>query len=86
MSLEAAQMKTLFRNLVRAFYFDQMMYRRITTGQLVGFYHPGEGAQAPGVAAGTFLRYDGGALQPMSLGLTRTIRYSGVPGNLPNPA
>jgi hypothetical protein len=36
MSLEAAQMKTLLRNLVRAFYFDQMMYRRITTGQLVG--------------------------------------------------
>jgi pyruvate dehydrogenase E1 component alpha subunit len=63
MSLEAAQMKTLFRNLVRAFYFDQMMYRRITTGQLVGFYHPGEGAQAPGVAAGTFLR-DGDILYP----------------------
>lgn len=58
MSLESAQMKTLFRNLVRAFYYDQMMYRRITTGQLVGFYHPAEGAQAPGVGAATFLRED----------------------------
>ena len=58
MSLESDQMKTLFRNLVRAFYYDQMMYRRITTGQLVGFYHPGEGAQAPGVGAATFLRED----------------------------
>ena len=58
MSLEAGQMKTLFRNLVRAFYYDQMMYRRITTGQLVGFYHPGEGALAPGVGAATFLRED----------------------------
>jgi pyruvate dehydrogenase E1 component alpha subunit len=58
MSLEAAQMKTLFRNLVRAFYYDQMMYRRITTGQLVGFYHPGEGTHAPGVGACSFLRDD----------------------------
>lgn len=58
MSLESEQMKTLFRNLVRAFYYDQMMYRRITTGQLVGFYHPGGGAQAPGVGAATFLRED----------------------------
>ena len=48
MSLESDQMKTLFRNLVRAFYYDQMMYRRITTGQLVGFYHPGEGALCAG--------------------------------------
>ena len=58
MSLDSAQMKTLFRNLVRAYYYDQMMYRRITTGQLIGFYHPGEGATAPGVAAGTFLQDD----------------------------
>jgi pyruvate dehydrogenase E1 component alpha subunit len=58
MSLDSSQMKTLFRNLVRSYHYDQMMYRRITTGQLVGFYHPGEGAMAPGVAAGSFLNED----------------------------
>jgi len=56
MKLDSNQVKTLYRNLVRAFYFDQMMYRRITSGQLIGFYHPGEGGQAPGVAAASFLR------------------------------
>ena len=55
---DSEQMKVLFRNLVRAFHFDQMMYRRITSGQLIGFYHPGEGGQAPGVAAASFLRQD----------------------------
>mgnify|MGYP001827407648 FL=1 len=34
------------------------MYRRITSGQLVGFYHPSEGSQAPGVGASSFLRED----------------------------
>ena len=63
MNLDQNQKEILFRNIVRAFYFDQMMYRRITTGQLIGFYHPGEGAQAPGVAAGSFLR-DGDLLIP----------------------
>ncbi len=58
MSLEPTQMETLFRNLVRAYHYDQMMYRRITSGQLIGFYHPGEGGQAPGVAAASFLRED----------------------------
>jgi pyruvate dehydrogenase E1 component alpha subunit len=58
MNLDATQIETLYRNVVRAFYFDQMMYRRITSGQLIGFYHPGEGSQAPGVAASSFLRED----------------------------
>jgi TPP-dependent pyruvate/acetoin dehydrogenase alpha subunit len=63
MSLDSDQMKKLFRNLVRAYHYDQMMYRRITTGQLLGFYHPGEGALAPGVGAATFLE-QGDILQP----------------------
>ena len=63
MSLDTSQMKILYRNLVRANRFDQMMYRRITSGQLVGFYHPAEGATAPGVAAGSFLE-QGDILNP----------------------
>lgn len=58
MNLDSNQVETLYRNLVRAYYYDQMMYRRITTGQLVGFYHPSEGSQAPGVGAASFLRED----------------------------
>ena len=63
MSLDRNQITALYRNLVRAYHYDQMMYRRITTGQLLGFYHPAEGAIAPGVAAGSFLE-DGDILQP----------------------
>lgn len=58
MKLDSTQVETLYRNLVRAYYYDQMMYRRITSGQLVGFYHPSEGSQAPGVGASSFLRED----------------------------
>lgn len=74
MNLSKEQMITLFTNLVRADHFDKMMYRRITTGQLVGFYHPGEGAIAPGVAAGSFLNQDD-IYQPHHRG-------HGVPGML----
>jgi pyruvate dehydrogenase E1 component alpha subunit len=63
MSLDSSQMKTLYRNLVRANRFDEMMYRRITSGQLIGFFHPGEGAMAPGVAAASFLE-QGDILNP----------------------
>lgn len=45
----------LFRNLVRADHYDKMMYRRMMTGKLIGFYHPADGAIAAGVAAGSFL-------------------------------
>jgi pyruvate dehydrogenase E1 component alpha subunit len=55
MSLTQEQMQTLFRNLVRAYHFDQMMSRRMINGRLVGFYHPGDGAIAPGVGACSFL-------------------------------
>ena len=55
MSLTTDQKLTLFRNLVRAYHFDQMMSRRMVNGRLVGFYHPGDGAIAPGVGACSFL-------------------------------
>ena len=51
-------MITLFTNLVRAQQYDKMMYRRMMQGKLIGFYHPAEGAIAPGVAAATFLNED----------------------------
>ena len=58
MNLSKQQMITLFTNLVRAQQYDKMMYRRMMQGKLIGFYHPAEGAIAPGVAACTFLNKD----------------------------
>lgn len=50
--------RLLFSNLIRADEFDRTMYSRMMSGRLLGFYHPGEGGLAPGVAACTFLRQD----------------------------
>lgn len=50
--------RLLYRNLVRAMTLDRMMMRIIRAGKMVGFYHEGGIALAPGVAAGTFLRRD----------------------------
>jgi len=58
MSLTTEQMTTLFTNLVRADHWGKTMYRRMMQGKLIGFYHPADGAIAPGVAAGTFLNQD----------------------------
>ncbi len=58
MSLTKQQMATLFTNLVRASHYDKMMYRRMMQGRLIGFYHPAEGAIAPGVGACSFLNRD----------------------------
>ncbi|HEB27250.1 MAG TPA: thiamine pyrophosphate-dependent dehydrogenase E1 component subunit alpha [Porticoccus sp.] len=58
MSLNKEQKLTLFRNLVRASEYNKMMYRRMMQGKLIGFYHPAEGAIAPGVAAASFLNQD----------------------------
>ncbi len=56
--LDKEKMVTLFTNLVRANHYDQMMYARMLQGKLIGFYHPGEGALAPGVGAASFLNKD----------------------------
>ena len=58
MALTREQMIALYRNLVRADQFNRMMYRRMMQGKLIGFYHPAEGAIAPGVGACTFLNQD----------------------------
>jgi len=57
-TLTKEQMVELFTNLVRASHYDKMMYRRMMQGKLIGFYHPAEGAIAPGVGACTFLNKD----------------------------
>ena len=56
--LTDVQRKTLLTNLIRADEFNKMMYRRMMQGKLIGFYHPAEGAIAPGVAASSFLNKD----------------------------
>lgn len=58
MSLNIEQMVALYRNLVRADQYNKMMYSRMMRGKLIGFYHPAEGAIAPGVGACTFLNQD----------------------------
>lgn len=58
MSLTTENKITLYRNLVRADKYDKSMYSRMMSGKLIGFYHPGEGGIAPGVAAATFLNKD----------------------------
>ncbi|WOJ97756.1 thiamine pyrophosphate-dependent dehydrogenase E1 component subunit alpha [Congregibacter brevis] len=58
MALNTEQKTTLYRNLIRADEFNKMMYRRMMQGKLIGFYHPAEGAIAPGVGAASFLNQD----------------------------
>jgi len=58
MSLSLEQKQQLYQNLIRADEFNRMMYRRMMQGKLIGFYHPAEGAIAPGVGASTFLNQD----------------------------
>lgn len=55
MPLDISQKKQLYANLARAVAFDKMMMRVIRAGKMVGFYHEGGIALAPGVAAGSFL-------------------------------
>lgn len=58
MSLTKDQQVLLFTNLARAMAVDRMMMRVIRAGRMVGFYHEGGVALAPGVAAGSFLKRD----------------------------
>lgn len=58
MPLSKDQQVTLFTTLAHAQALDRMMMRVIRAGRMVGFYHEGGVALAPGVAAGSFLRKD----------------------------
>lgn len=48
-------MRELFEKLVLTDKLDRMMYGRMMQGKLIGFYHPGDGGIAPGVAIGHHL-------------------------------
>lgn len=58
MTLDAAQKIRLYTLLARATALDKMMLRVIRSGRMVGFYHEGGIALAPGIAAGAFLERD----------------------------
>jgi acetoin:2,6-dichlorophenolindophenol oxidoreductase subunit alpha len=58
MNLTADDKRRLYRNLVRARAFDRLFASLLARGKLLGFFHRGEGGEAPGVGACTFLRQD----------------------------
>ena len=58
MSLTKEQLITLYTNLIRTRAFDELFVKRLSTGRLLGFFHPAEGGEAPGVGACSFLRPD----------------------------
>lgn len=58
MSLGKKVMRELYEKLVLVDKLDRMMYRRMMQGKLIGFYHPGDGGIAPGVAIGHHLAKD----------------------------
>lgn len=58
MELTAEDKKKLYRNLVRSRTFDRLFASLMAQGKLLGFFHRGEGGEAPGVGACTFLRQD----------------------------
>lgn len=55
---DAQEKIRLYTLLARAVAVDKMMMRVIRSGRMVGFYHEGGIALAPGVAAGAYLRRD----------------------------
>jgi TPP-dependent pyruvate/acetoin dehydrogenase alpha subunit len=58
MALTKEQLITLYTNLIRTRAFDRLFVRRLSEGKLLGFYHPAEGGEAPGVGTCSFLRKD----------------------------
>lgn len=56
--LSSEQKSLLFANLARVTAVDRLMVRLLRIGKLVGFYHEGGIALAPGVGATSFLRRD----------------------------
>lgn len=58
MKLSKKKLITLYSNLVRSRAYDEFFIRRLKAGKLLGFYHPSEGGEAPGVGACSFLNDD----------------------------
>ncbi len=58
MKLSKKKLVALYTNLVRARAFELLFATSLAEGRLLGFYHPAEGGEAPGVGACSFLRND----------------------------
>jgi TPP-dependent pyruvate/acetoin dehydrogenase alpha subunit len=58
MALTKENLITLYTNLERTRAFDRAFVRRLSEGNLLGFFHPADGGEAPGVGACSFLRKD----------------------------
>jgi len=58
MALEKEQLIQLFTNLVRARKMDELVVKSLMEGKVVGFFHSGQGSEAVGVGACSFLRDD----------------------------
>jgi TPP-dependent pyruvate/acetoin dehydrogenase alpha subunit len=58
MALSKENLITLYTNLFRTRAFDQTFVRRLEEGRLLGFFHPADGGEAPGVGACSFLKPD----------------------------
>ena len=58
MAMSKENLITLYTNLFRTRAFDQTFVRRLEEGRLLGFFHPADGGEAPGVGACSFLRPD----------------------------
>lgn len=58
MALEKEQLIQLYTNLVRTRKMDELVVKSLMEGKVVGFYHSGQGSEAVGVGACSFLRDD----------------------------
>lgn len=58
MALKKEQLIQLFTNLVRTRKMDELVVKSLMEGKVVGFYHSGQGSEAVGVGACSFLRDD----------------------------
>ena len=48
MKLTKKDLIKLYTSMVRARAFDEAFIKRLSTGKLLGFYHPSEGGEGPG--------------------------------------
>jgi len=58
MTFSKEELLLLYTNLVRARAYDKLFASMLSRGKLMAFFHQGEGGEAPGVGACTFLRKD----------------------------
>ncbi len=56
MKFSNEKLLAMYTNLVRARAFDQLFIKFLAKGKLIGFFHSGEGGEAPGVGAGSVMQ------------------------------